>query len=147
MRRTGAPEHPASARVRVCYCDTHAVLSLLTRGDQQLARAAGVAAHRLNGVHDQIEQHLLQLDWIAMNGWQLETIIATEVRHQRHCQDFKSISVYGIVDASAAGAFNWAPSVAKYGGSGTRATRRSGKSFHASSFDIKNDLAMGLPVF
>jgi hypothetical protein len=48
----------------------------------------------------------------------LEALIANEVRRYRHCEDFRSISIHGIVDASAAGAFNWAPSVANYGEAG-----------------------------
>jgi hypothetical protein len=44
---------------------------------------------------------------------ELETLIANEVRRYRHCEDFKAISIYGIVDASAAGAFNRAQSSGK----------------------------------
>lgn len=42
---------------------------------------------------------------------ELETLIANEVRHYRHCEGFRSMSIHGIINASAAGAFNWAPSV------------------------------------
>jgi hypothetical protein len=37
---------------------------------------------------------------------ELETLIANEARSYRHREDFKAISIYRIVDASAAGAFN-----------------------------------------
>jgi hypothetical protein len=44
---------------------------------------------------------------------ELESMIANEVRRHAHCEGFRSISIHGIVDEAAGGAFNWAPSVAK----------------------------------
>jgi hypothetical protein len=46
---------------------------------------------------------------------ELETMIADEVRRRPYCEGFRSITVYGIVDESAAGRFNWAVSVANFG--------------------------------
>jgi hypothetical protein len=48
---------------------------------------------------------------------EIESMIRDEVRRHRHCEDFRWISIYRIVDKSAL--FNWAPSTCNYGEAGT----------------------------
>jgi hypothetical protein len=42
-------------------------------------------------------------------------MIVDEVRRRPHCEGFKSISLYRIVDPSVDSHNNWAPAVANYG--------------------------------
>ena len=46
---------------------------------------------------------------------EIQQMIVDAVRAHRGCEDFRSISIYKIVDPSAAGVFNWSLSVANYG--------------------------------
>ena len=54
----------------IAYRDKHAVGLGLTGGDQQLARSLADLAHRFDGVHDQVQHHLLQLDFVSQNARQ-----------------------------------------------------------------------------
>src|SRR5262249_28485911 len=47
---------------RIGHADQHGTRFGRHGGDRQLARRLAVAAHRLDGVHHEIEEHLLQLD-------------------------------------------------------------------------------------
>lgn len=49
---------------------------------------------------------------------EIEQMIVDAVRRTKGCEGFKSISIHMIVDESARGQFNWAPSVANYGEAG-----------------------------
>jgi len=49
---------------------------------------------------------------------EIQRMIVDAVRAHRGFEGFKSISIHKIVDPSAEGAFNWAPSVANYGEAG-----------------------------
>jgi len=40
---------------------------------------------------------------------EIELMIVDAVRAHRGCEDFRGISIYKIVDPSAAGVFNWSP--------------------------------------
>ena len=46
---------------------------------------------------------------------EIQRMIVDAVRAHRGCEDFRSISIYKIVDQAATGFFNWSPSVANYG--------------------------------
>ena len=52
----------------------------------------------------------------------LETLIVADVRRRARCEGFKSISLYSIIDYSALGIFNWAPSVINYGEAGKKSS-------------------------
>src|SRR3984893_772022 len=58
------------SRARIAYGDEHAVRRVQTRVDQQLARSLADLAHRFDGVHDQVQDHLLQLDSISPDARQ-----------------------------------------------------------------------------
>src|SRR6266481_6064044 len=58
------------SRTAIPQTDEYAVRSISARADQQLPRPLADAAHRLDGVDDQVENHLLQLDPICSNDWQ-----------------------------------------------------------------------------
>ena len=55
-------------RTRIANRDEHAARLGLTGADQQLARSLPDLAHRFNGVHDQVQDHLLQLDSVPENA-------------------------------------------------------------------------------
>src|SRR6266446_6207256 len=55
------------SRPRILHSDEHAVLPVLSRANQQPSRSLADAAHCFNGVDDQVEDHLLQLDPISLN--------------------------------------------------------------------------------
>ena len=55
------------SRARILHGDEHGARGLLSSADQQLPRPLGDTAHRLDGVEDQIENYLLQLDSISLN--------------------------------------------------------------------------------
>src|SRR6516164_6030734 len=52
------------------YPDAHAFRLVGFRADQQFAPAVTVAAHRLDGVDDQVDHHLLNLHPITPKEWQ-----------------------------------------------------------------------------
>jgi hypothetical protein len=52
---------------RILHRDQHAIRFGLSSGDEQLSRPFRDRAHCLDGVDDEIEDHLLQLDAIALN--------------------------------------------------------------------------------
>src|ERR1043166_10027465 len=52
------------------YRDAPPGRPVFAAGDQQLARAIALRSHRLDGIEDQIEHDLLQLDAISINAWQ-----------------------------------------------------------------------------
>ena len=54
-------------RTRIPHRDEHAVRLGRPGADQRFSRAVTVAAHRLQGVDDQVEDHLLQLNPISLN--------------------------------------------------------------------------------
>jgi hypothetical protein len=49
---------------------------------------------------------------------EIEAIIVAEVRRYPHCEGFKSISIYIIIDGATDRQFTWALSVANYGNAG-----------------------------
>jgi hypothetical protein len=55
------------SRAGILHCDEHGARGLLSSADQQLPRPLGNAAHRLDGVEDQIENYLLELDSVYSN--------------------------------------------------------------------------------
>ena len=54
-------------RARISHCDQHALRFIFPRADQQLSRPLADSTHGFDGVDDQIENHLLQLDPISQN--------------------------------------------------------------------------------
>src|SRR6266702_1467716 len=70
----------AQSRAGIPDPDEQAARCILLRRDEQLSRSLGDAAHRFDGVHDQVEDHLLQLDSISLNRRQC----IRELRPHRH---------------------------------------------------------------
>ena len=54
-------------RTRVSHANEHTARLGFSAADQQFARALVDAAHCLDGIDDQVEDHLLQLDTISLN--------------------------------------------------------------------------------
>src|SRR6266478_532933 len=55
------------SRTRISHPYEHAARVSLPAADEQLSRPVAGAAHCLDGIHDQIEDHLLQLYPVALN--------------------------------------------------------------------------------
>jgi hypothetical protein len=55
---------------RIAYRDQHPVRLGFAGADQQFARSLADFAHRFNGIHDQVQDHLLQLDSVSGNARQ-----------------------------------------------------------------------------
>ena len=56
-------------RTRISHCDQHALRFIFPGPDPQLSRPLVDSTHGFDGVDDQIENHLLQLDSISKNEW------------------------------------------------------------------------------
>src|SRR5258708_9200955 len=82
------------SRAGIPQTDEYAVRSISARADQQLPRPLADAAHRLDGVDDQVENHLLQLDPICSDDWQA----LRELRPHRDAalQNFATRQVYDL---------------------------------------------------
>src|SRR5438067_5091414 len=55
----------------ILHFDKHGIWIVLARGNRQLTRSASDTAHRLDGIDEQIHDHLLQLDPIRRNQSQV----------------------------------------------------------------------------
>ena len=58
-------------RARIPHYNEYAARCIRLRADPQLARALADASHCFDGVDDQIEEHLLQLNAVPLNGRQV----------------------------------------------------------------------------
>ena len=54
-------------RTRISHCDQHALRFSFPGPNQQLSWTLAGSTHGFDGVHDQIENHLLQMDSVCQN--------------------------------------------------------------------------------
>src|SRR5580704_5948678 len=73
------------ARTRISYRDMNAVRLRLPGADKQLSRSFVGVAHGLNGIQDQVENHLLKLHSIAFDERQALREIHLHRNPVRHC--------------------------------------------------------------
>src|SRR5215469_11175326 len=110
LGRVERVEHPmeirrVQSRTRILHRNEHAVWRLLLGADQQRAPSLADAAHRLDGIENQVQHRLLQPDAISMTerqSLQEPSLQGDAILHQlaaRQCDDLEKqlVDVEGVV--------------------------------------------------
>src|SRR5262249_22203558 len=72
----------------IAYTCANCIVAISPRRDHDLAAARGCVSHRIQGINEKIQQHLLQLDRVTFNYRQFWLLYSGQLAGTQHCISF-----------------------------------------------------------